>query len=71
MTENIALDIESDSLREAEMMQAKALLADLVGRKVTAVRVEETRIAIEADNGISYYFYGFMGEGLPGTPDES
>ena len=69
MTEDIAQDIESDTLREAELMQARSLLGDLVGRRVTGVRVEDTRIAVEADNGITYYFYGFMGEGLPETPE--
>jgi hypothetical protein len=71
MTEDIAQDIESDTLREAELMQAETLLGDLVGRKVTAVHVEETRIAVVADNGITYYFYGFMGEGLPREPAET
>lgn len=69
MTEDITQEIESDTLREAELMQARSLLAELVGRKVTGVVVEDTRIAVEADNGITYYFYGFMGERLPGAPD--
>ncbi len=34
----------------------------MVGRTVVAARVEETRIAIETDDGKAYFFYGFMGE---------
>jgi hypothetical protein len=71
MTENIAEDIESDTLREAELMQARSRLGELVGHKVTAVRVEETRIALESDDGQSYYFYGFMGAELPDEADDS
>lgn len=57
--------IEPDALREAELMQAKELLGEMVGRTIADVRVEETRIAIETDDGTSYFFYGFMGEEVP------
>jgi hypothetical protein len=59
------IDIEPDALRAAEFMQARAVLEGMVGRKVRAARVEETRIAIETDDGATYYFYGFMGEDGP------
>lgn len=57
--------IEPDALREAELVQARELLRDLVGQTVVDVRVEETRIAIESGDRAIYYFYGFMGEELP------
>jgi hypothetical protein len=63
MTEDLSADIESDSLREAELMQARAILQRLVGRTITA---EETRIALETDDGAIRYFYGYMGEDVPG-----
>ena len=65
MTEDLSADIDPDGLREAEMMQARAMLKRLVGRTISDLRVEETRIALETDDGITYYFYGFMGEDVP------
>jgi hypothetical protein len=56
------IQIEPDALRAAEFMQAQSVLEAMVGRTVVATRVEETRIAIETDDGRSYFFYGFMGE---------
>ena len=58
-------DIEPDALREAELMQARDLLEGLEGRTITAVRVEDTRITIETDDGVASYFYGFMGQDVP------
>jgi hypothetical protein len=60
------IQIEPDALRAAEFMQAEQVLGAMVGRAVVAARVEETRIAIETDNGKTYYFYGFMGESAGG-----
>ena len=71
MTENMAHDIEPDALREAELMQAREVLGELVGRRIADVRIEETRIAVEADNGTSYFFYGFMGSSRSGEDDDS
>jgi hypothetical protein len=65
MTDDLSHDIESDTLREAELMQARTLLNRLVGRTITGLRVEETRIALETDDNVTYYFYGFMGEDVP------
>jgi hypothetical protein len=69
MTDDLSSDIESDSLREAELMQARAILQRLVGRTITAVRFEETRIALETDDGAIRYFYGYMGEDVPDDSD--
>jgi hypothetical protein len=60
------IQIEPDALRAAEFMQAQEVLRGMVGHAVVAARVEETRIAIETDNGSTYYFYGFMGESTGG-----
>jgi hypothetical protein len=71
LTENIAGDIEPDALREAEFVQARDLLHNLVGRRIAEVRVEDTRIAIVADDGATYFFYGFMGESLRDEDEDS
>jgi hypothetical protein len=65
MTEDLTEDIDPEGLREAEMMQARLMLQRLVGRTITDLRVEDTRIALETDDGVTYYFYGFMGEDVP------
>ena len=62
------LDIDPDALRAAEFMQAQDLLAGMVGKQVVAAQLEETRIAVELDDGAIYYFYGFMGEDAPAEP---
>jgi hypothetical protein len=59
------LEVESDALREAEMMQAQRKLQYLVGRTIAEVRVEETRIAIVLDNAHTFFFYGYMGADSP------
>jgi hypothetical protein len=65
MTEDLTSDIDPDGLREAELIQARQMLRRLVGRTITDLRVEDTRIALETDDGATYYFYGFMGEDVP------
>src|SRR5579875_3814828 len=57
---------ESEALRAAEFMQAQELLNGMIGHRIVAARLEETRIAIETDDGAIFYFYGFMGEDSPG-----
>jgi hypothetical protein len=59
------LEIEPEALRQAEFMQTQQLLSGMVGKRVTAANVEETRIALETEDGTVYYFYGFMGEERP------
>ena len=58
-------DIEPEALRAAEFMQAQTALDRMVGRSITAARIEETRIVVETDDGSKYFFYGFMGEDVP------
>jgi hypothetical protein len=62
---DIEQDLDPDGLREAELIQARAMLRRLVGRTITDLRVEDTRIALVTDDGAIYYFYGFMGEDVP------
>jgi hypothetical protein len=65
MTEDLTADVDPEGLREAELMQARAMLQRLVGRTIQDLRVEDTRIALVTDDGVTYYFYGFMGEDVP------
>ena len=62
MTDDFSSEIESDSLREAELMQARHRLAGLIGQSIVDVRVEDTRIALVGSSGTTFFFYGFMGE---------
>ena len=59
------MEIEPEALRAAEFMQAAEVLATMPGKRITAARLEETRIAIETEDGTVYFFYGFMGEEKP------
>lgn len=57
------VDIEPDALREAEFMQAQAILDTLVGKSVTEATIDETRIVVTTSDGSKYFFYGFLGGG--------
>jgi hypothetical protein len=59
------IEVEPDALREAEFLQAQAILETLVGKKVSAADVEDTRIVITTEDGNRYFFYGFLGESRP------
>ena len=56
------IEVEPDALREAEFMQAQAILETMVGKKIASAELEETRIVITTDDGNKYFFYGFLGE---------
>jgi len=56
------IEVEPDALREAEFMQAQAILETMVGKTITAAEIEETRIVITTNDGSKYFFYGFLGE---------
>jgi len=56
------VEVEPDALREAEFVQAQAILETMVNTTVVAAEVEETRIVITTSNGNRYFFYGFLGE---------
>ncbi|MFN2449104.1 MAG: hypothetical protein ABR508_04820 [Candidatus Baltobacteraceae bacterium] len=55
------IEVEPDALREAEFMQAQAILETLVGKTIQAAEIEDTRIVITTGDGNKYYFYGFLG----------
>lgn len=57
------VEIEPDALREAEFMQAQAILDTLVGKSVTEATIDETRIVVTTSDGSKYFFYGFLGGG--------
>ncbi|HEY8312976.1 MAG TPA: hypothetical protein VIG51_02275 [Candidatus Baltobacteraceae bacterium] len=59
------IEVEPDALREAEFMQAQAILETMVGKTVTAAELNETRIVLTLSDGNKYFFYGFLGEGGP------
>jgi hypothetical protein len=62
-------EIDPESLRAAEFMQAQMILDTMVGKTIVRAEIEETRIAVTTDDGITVFFYGFMGEHIE-TPGE-
>jgi len=59
------IEVEPDSLRTAEFLQAQALLDRLVGKTISAATIDRTRVAITTSEGSRYYFYGFLGSERP------
>jgi hypothetical protein len=55
------IEVEPDALREAERVQAQAILETLVGQTIAAVDFEDTRIVVTTSEGNKYFFYGFLG----------
>ena len=55
------LEIDPDALREAEFVQAQAILDTLVGQTIASAAMEDRRIVVETTNGNRYFFYGFIG----------
>lgn len=56
------IEVEPEALREAEFLQAQAILETLVGKTVVGAELEETRIVITTQDGNKYFFYGFLGD---------
>ncbi len=56
------IEVEPDALREAEFLQAQAIMETMIGTTITAADIEETRIVITTSDGNKYFFYGFMGQ---------
>jgi hypothetical protein len=44
---------------------AQMILDTLVGKTVASAQIEETRIAISTTDGLTFFFYGFMGGSTP------
>jgi hypothetical protein len=57
------IEVEPDALREAEFLQAQAILETLIGKTITGAELEDTRIVITTSEGNRYFFYGFLGSG--------
>ena len=57
------IEVDPESLREAEFMQVRGILETMVGKTIAAAELEETRIVITTSDGNRYFFYGFLGEG--------
>jgi hypothetical protein len=55
------MEIDADSLREAEFEQTQGILDTLAGKTIASATLEETRIVVETTDGNRYFFYGFMG----------
>jgi hypothetical protein len=64
-------EIDPDSLREAEFMQAQMILDTMVGKTIVRAEIQETRIAVTTGDGTTFFFYGFMGEHIedPNDPE--
>jgi hypothetical protein len=56
------IEVEPDALREAEFLQAQAILETMVGKKIASAELQETRIVVTTEDGNKYFFYGFLGE---------
>lgn len=59
------IEVEPDALREAEFLQAQAILETLVGKTVSSAELQDTRIILTTTEGNRYFFYGFLGENPP------
>jgi hypothetical protein len=59
---NHLIEVEPDALREAEFLQAQAILDTLIGKTVASADLEDTRIVVTTSDGNRYFFYGFLGE---------
>ncbi len=58
-------EVDPDALRAAEFLQAQMILDTMVGKTVASAQIEETRIAVSTTDGLTFYFYGFMGGRTP------
>ena len=57
------IEVEPDALREAEFLQAQAILETMVGKTIASADIDETRIVVTTTDGNKYFFYGFLGSG--------
>ena len=68
MVDKLTVDIpevDPDALRTAEFFQAQMILDTLVGKTIASAQIEETRITVSTTDGLTFFFYGFMGGRLP------
>lgn len=64
-------EVDPDALRAAEFLQAQLVLDSLVGKTIATATMEEKRIAISTTDGLSVYFYGFLGGRIPVEGNET
>jgi len=57
------IEVEPDALREAEFLQAQAILETMIGKTIASADIDETRIVVTTTDGNKYFFYGFLGSG--------
>lgn len=55
------IEVEPEHLQAAELINAQAVLENLVGKTVSGARVDDRRVAVTTSDGGRYYFYGFLG----------
>ena len=58
------IEVEPDALREAEFLQAQAILETMIGKTIASADIDESRIVVTTTDGNKYFFYGFLGSGL-------
>jgi hypothetical protein len=58
-------DVDPDSLREAEFFQTQTILDKLVGKTIASAQIEATRVSVSTTDGLTFFFYGFMGSRAP------
>jgi len=61
MADKLTADVDPDALRQAEFFQAQMILDTLVGKTIVSAQIEDTRIAVSTADGLTVFFYGFMG----------
>lgn len=61
------IEVEPDALREAEFLQAQAILETMQGKTIASAALEDTRIVITTSDGNKYFFYGFLGDAGEGA----
>jgi hypothetical protein len=61
MVDKLTAVVDPDALREAEFFQAQMILDTLVGKTIASARIEDTRISVSTTDGLTVFFYGFMG----------
>ena len=57
------IEVEPDALREAEFLQAQAILETMIGKTIASADIDESRIVVTTTDGNKYFFYGFLGSG--------
>ncbi|MDQ2992569.1 MAG: hypothetical protein M3R30_07115 [Candidatus Eremiobacteraeota bacterium] len=57
------IEAEPGASREAEFLQAQAILETMIGKTVASAEIDETGIVVTTNKGNKYFFYGILGSG--------